>query len=224
MMHGRIAHLSFEDWVHFIFDHPSEGPQWYWADDAAFWDGPAELTAEYVTRLFEEPLPTLEGFHDAELNMGLNYLISPGLGEHMRCLDDPSVPLAARERCVRSCASVFSKLMQPRCSPHLSHCDEPGRSPLNAVCYMWWDTMPVYGGPVLADRQALHLAALEVMATILKLDSPPCQESALHGLGHWHRIFPQEIEGLIDEFLSLNADARPELLTYARSARCGCVL
>jgi hypothetical protein len=80
MMHGRIAHLSFEDWVHFIFDHPSEGPQWYWAVDAPFWDGPAELTAEYVTRLFEGPLPTLDGFHDAELNMGLNYLISPGLG------------------------------------------------------------------------------------------------------------------------------------------------
>src|SRR5258707_7560559 len=154
-----LTDLSYEDWVYFIFDHPAEGPQWYCDETAAFWNGPAKLTCEYVTRLFEEPFPALEGFHDAELNMGLNYLISPGLGEHMRCLDDPSVPLAARDRCVRSCASLFCKLMQPRCSPHLSHRDEPGRSPLNAVCYMWWDTMPVYGGPVLADRQALHLAA-----------------------------------------------------------------
>jgi hypothetical protein len=89
---------------------------------------------------------------------------------------------------------------------------------------MWWDTMPVYGGPVLAGRQALHLAALEAMAAILKLDSIACQESALHGLGHWHRIFPQQTEIVIDEFLSLNAKARPELRTYARSARCGCVL
>jgi hypothetical protein len=166
----------------------------------------------------------LEGFHDAELNMGLNYLISPGLGEHMLCLDDPSVPLAARARCVRSCESLFRKLILPRCSSHLSHREEPGRSPLNAVCYMWWDVMPVYGGPVLADRQALYLVALETMAKILKFDSLACQESALHGLGHWHRIFPQRIESLIDEFLWLHANARPELLTYARSARCGCVL
>jgi hypothetical protein len=47
--------------------------------------------------LFAEPMPVLERFRDAELNMGLNYLISPGPGEHMRCLDDPSVPLGTRE-------------------------------------------------------------------------------------------------------------------------------
>ena len=93
-MHRAITHLSFADWVCFIFDHPAEGPQWYAAADAPFWNGPAALTAEYVSRLFEEPWPTLEGCSDAELNMALNYLISPGLGEHMLCLDDPSVPLA----------------------------------------------------------------------------------------------------------------------------------
>ena len=168
-MHRDIDHLTFEDWVYFIFDHPAEGPQWYCDAEAPFWNGPAELTAAYLTRLFEEPLPALEGFREAELNMGLNYLISPGLGEHMRCLDDPAMPLPARERCVRSCESPFCKLLLPHCSPHLSHRDEPGRSPLNAVCYMWWDTMPVYGGPVLADRQALHLAALETMAKILEV-------------------------------------------------------
>jgi hypothetical protein len=41
-----IDHLTFEDWVYFIFDHPAEGAQWYWAPDAPFWNGPAELTAE----------------------------------------------------------------------------------------------------------------------------------------------------------------------------------
>ena len=94
-----------------------EGPQWYWTDDAPFWNGPSALTAEYVSRIFEEPLPTLEGYSDAELNIGLNYVISPGLGEHMRCLDDPSVPLAARLRCVQACESLFRKLFLPRCSP-----------------------------------------------------------------------------------------------------------
>jgi len=56
-----------------------------------------------------------------------------------RCRDlaevRPSVPLAARLRCVQACGSLFRKLFLPRCSPHLSHRDEPGRSPLNAVCY-----------------------------------------------------------------------------------------
>src|SRR5262245_59169599 len=101
--HRGIDHLSFADWVSFVFDHPAEGPEWYWGDEAPFWNAPAKLNADYVTRLFEAPLPALDGFHDAELNRGLNYLISPGLGEHMRRLDDPLVPLATRERRVRSC-------------------------------------------------------------------------------------------------------------------------
>jgi hypothetical protein len=210
--------------VNFIFYHPGERPEWYWDVDAPFWSGPLTLTAAYVTRLFEQLLPTLGCFSDAALNRGLNYLISPGLGEHMRCLDEPSLALAVRERCVRSCGALFRKLLLARCTPHLSHRDEPGRSPLNAVCYMWWDIMPVYGGPVPGDRQTLQVAALETMADILQLDSLACQESALHGLGHWHRTFPERVESLIDAFLSRHANARPELLAYARAARCGCVL
>jgi hypothetical protein len=223
-MSHAITDLSFEDWVVFVFDHPAEGPEWYWGDEAPFWNAPAALTAEYVTRLFEDPVPALEGYTDAELNMGLNYIITPGLGEHMLCLDDPTVPLPARLRCVRSCGLLFRKLLLPRCSSHLSHRDEPGRSPLNAVCYMWWDNMPVYGGPVPEARNALQLAALETMAAILTFDSDACQESALHGLGHWHRAFPQQVERLIDEFLRLRPRARPELRAYAQSARCGCIL
>src|SRR6266550_4979755 len=79
-VHRVIDYLSFEDWVYFVFDHPAEGPEWYRGNEAPFWNAPAELTPKYITRLFESPLPALEGFRDAELNMGLNYLISPGLG------------------------------------------------------------------------------------------------------------------------------------------------
>jgi hypothetical protein len=102
----------------------------------------------------------------------------------------------------------------------LSHLDEPGRSPLNTVCYI----MPVYGGPCSEDRYALHRAALDVMATVLDFRSLACAESALHGLGHWHRAYPERVEGLIEGFLATHSDAGPELLTYARSSRCGCVL
>ncbi|MBM1172056.1 hypothetical protein [Microvirga arabica] len=156
--------------------------------------------------------------------MGLNYLISPGLGEHMLCLDDPSVPLTTQVRCVRSCEAMFRQLLLPRCSSHLSHRDEPGASPLNLVCYMWWDIMPVYGGPHPEDRHALHQAALETMGAILQMNSVACQESALHGLGHWRSAFPEQVEDLVDAFIRSHANTRPELLAYARSASCGCVL
>jgi hypothetical protein len=46
----------------------------------------------------------------------------------------------------------------------------------------------------------------------------------LHGLRHWHGAFPKVVEGLIDGFLATHSDARPELLAFARSTRCGYVL
>ena len=66
-MGSGISRLRFEDWVSFIFDHPAEGPQWYVDVNAPFWNGPAEVTCEYVTLLFEEPVPALKDYHDAEL-------------------------------------------------------------------------------------------------------------------------------------------------------------
>ena len=51
-MHGAITHLSFADWVYFIFDHPAEGPQWYWADDAPFWNGPAPVDRRICQQAF----------------------------------------------------------------------------------------------------------------------------------------------------------------------------
>ena len=223
-MSKPVDHLSFEQWVYFIFDHPAEGPAWHADPNAPYWDGPAALTAEYVFRLFEDPALALEGFTDAEVNNGLWYLISPGLGEHMRCLDDPSLAIGTRVRCIRSCESLFRKLFLPRCSPHLSHRDEPGSNALNSVCYMWWDILPVYGGPRPEDRVTLHEATLDTMEAVLEMPSIACQESALHGLGHWRSFFPQRTETLINRFLADHLDARSELLAYARSARCGCVL
>ena len=79
----------------------------------------------------------------------------------MLCLDEPSLPIETRLRCVRACESLFRKLLLPRCSPHLSHCDWHGAAPLNSICYMWWDLMPVFGGPEPEDRRSLHAAALE---------------------------------------------------------------
>ena len=60
-MNKVLTDLTFKEWVSFIFDHPAEGPEWHG-----------------------------DPFTDAELNKGLWYMISPGLGEHMLCLDEPA--------------------------------------------------------------------------------------------------------------------------------------
>jgi hypothetical protein len=77
------------------------------------------------------------------------------------------------------------------------------------------------GDPALP---ALHDAALSAMGDILRLDSIACQESALHGLGHRNQLAGARVAEIVDAFLARSANARPELLAYARAAGLGCVL
>jgi hypothetical protein len=89
---------------------------------------------------------------------------------------------------------------------------------------MWWDAFPslaLTGDPGLPN---LHECALETMEHILHLNSIACQESALHGLGHWHRDYSEKVIQIIDHFCETHSKADPRLLAYAQSARCGCVL
>jgi hypothetical protein len=63
-----------------------------------------------------------------------------------------------------------------------------------------------------------------VMARTLRLASEACRESALHGLGHWHRAHPDRATTIIDAWLAGDPCISPELRQYALSARRGCVL
>jgi hypothetical protein len=89
---------------------------------------------------------------------------------------------------------------------------------------MWWDIFPCVALPDDPDRGRLHLATIDAMRRTLALDSPACQESALHGLGHSARFHPSEVADAVDAFLADGRPKSPELIAYARAARCGCVL
>jgi hypothetical protein len=62
------------------------------------------------------------------------------------------------------------------------------------------------------------------MEQILGLGSLACQESALHGLGHWQPQHASEVARIIDAFIMSQRELDPRLLAYAKAAQCGCVL
>jgi hypothetical protein len=217
----RLTSLGYDEWIRHIFDHPAEGPQWYLDPDAPYWDGPAVLTLAHTTRLFQLSARSVAGYNDAQVNQGLWYLLSDVCTD---VLGNPFPASTARCQCIHAMASIFRDLFVPRCTPHLSHRSETEAGPLNSVCYMWWDILPLVPQPESRERRDVDAAALEVMEQALGLDSIACQESALHGLGHWKQAYPAGVTAIIDRYLEHRPDARPELLAYARSARSGCVL
>jgi hypothetical protein len=221
----RLNELAYEDWLEHAFGREVRIQQapWYFDPDHDWWDpAPAQAIA-YLTRLFEKPTPALEAFADRQIAQGLTYLVNTMASGDNGWFYSVEVPVIQRIRAVEAIVPFFDGLFRPRCTPHLSHLSQDG-GPLNGVCYMWWDVFPSLA---LADDPhlpALHDTALRTMENILRLDSLPCQESALHGLGHWQAAHQEKVVAIVDRFCESHAGIDRRLLAYAESARSGCVL
>lgn len=210
------SRMAFEDWVSAWFDRPDH---WDWVCAEDLPELPAAETLAYATQLFQSAGALLAPYSDTQVGTGLWAFINE-IGSPLYALRDKQVPLAVRHACLAAGSQVFEEVFATRCTEALGHLSEPSGE-LNAACYMWWDIFPLYTGasPELDDT------ALTLMERTLALSHAACQESALHGLGHWHHgDHAKRIERTIDTFLARKAARRPELVVYAQNARRGYVL
>jgi hypothetical protein len=230
-MGQELIDLSFEEWVKHIFDHPVTDPAWYWDTDRDWWsesESPS-TTVSFMTQLFENGGFILAPYSDAQINQAFWYIDSEIHG-YMYTLREPRVPLSNRLRCINSIYNLFEQVFAKRCSQHLSHVRRPsepnpeGLSELNSICYMWWDISPLYGAMEVDNLQLISEAVLNVMKKALELDSVACQESALHGLGHWHLYFPAQVYDIIEAWFKKHPNLSEGLRLYAERAQSGGVL
>jgi len=209
---------TFEAWVKQVFDHPADGPEWFWDSEADTSEPPPEVCIRFLTRLFNDPVKYAGHYEDAQLGQGLWFLVDNSCSSHMFAVFDTALPLDQRVACVRSIRSLFAKLFAARCSKQLSHRDPPNPNPLNLSCYMWWDLFPSWGTPAHDVDGEL----LAVMDSLLDLDSSACQESGLHGLSHWRAAYSEPATRSIARFLERGV-VSDELRQYAQLAHRGCV-
>jgi hypothetical protein len=214
---------KFADWVRYVFDRPICEPAWYFETDVdEFMPEPAQCVA-YLTRLFRDPQPILASYSDEQLEQGLWYLVNSSCSDYMFSLLEPQLPWADRREGIRSIAKLFERLFAIRCTERLSHLDRVESRPLNSVCYVWWDVFPTWGRPGNPDYVEVDRELLGAMRQILSLGSVACQESALHGLGHWHLNYAADVENAIDEYVARQTALTPELRQYAEAAQQGCI-
>jgi hypothetical protein len=213
--------LPFDRWVEYAFDHPVLTPPWYRReprDDWNEWADPVR-TAAHLRRLFEGLPDPLARWSDPQIGEGLRFLTWREASDHVLATLDPRVPLAQRVATIESMALVFERLFLPRCAPVLTSKDEQPSGWLNRVCWMWWDFLPILGWDHYADADRIFEACLSTMARVLELDSVPCQESALHGLGHWHPYHPERVDRIVSSWLAAHPDVRADLREFALQAR-----
>ena len=222
----RLIDLTYEDWLEHAFGREVRIQQaaWFFDHDCDWWDPEPAVALAYLTRLFEHPEPALRWYADGQIAQGLTYLVSTGASGDNGWFYSTDVPIKDRIRCVEAVASLFAQLFVPRCTPHLSHLSDNEAGSLNGVCYMWWDGFPCLTLPGDPNLPAMQETALRTMARILGFELLACQESALHGLGHWQRTHDRQVNAIIDGFLDANPDVDARLIRYANTARVGCVL
>jgi hypothetical protein len=200
-----IRHISFEDFVSFLFDHdvvpvPRDKNAglfpWYWSVTVDY--DPRAVIA-YYTRLFAAPRFLLAQFPVDQLEQGFWGMQRGPL--------DCTVPFANREDCVRAMFDLFAQLFDG--------------GPLKSSVDMWWASLAfdwecgnrsrANGG----EDQAMQDVMFATLARILDLRSETCQAAALHGLSHLHH--PETAE-LIQGYLSRNTAISPDLRDYAMAA------
>lgn len=251
-MDGEPHDLTYEEWLTWIFS--GQATESGCGDaDTGWWDEGRDpnRTAEYLTRLFEDPVVLLPRFGDEQISKGLDFLVNPAFSNTMHALVDEAVPWERQERCIRVIAIVYRELFARKCTVHFAHLEGlftserslsqwlvrqwPGRfagrdigpdepNPLNGICYMWWDVCPLPHNASPSNSSRTFAAVLEVLGETLRIQSPACQEGALHGLGHLQHYRRREVEEIIDEFLQREERLHPALREYAPSARTGSVL
>jgi hypothetical protein len=214
--------LTFDQWVQHVFDHPVDEPPWHFDVYQDTWYGEPLLAVHYVTRLFESPERLLRDYSREQLEQGLWYLAGEGM-PFMQALVDQSVPWPLRQRGLQSIRTFYEKFFAVAYTDELGHVCTTVSTSTNGACYMWWDLFPSWGNPEERSRQEEDQTILQVMKGILAIASEACRESALHGLGHWHLTYPEEVRRIVDEFLGRNPPISDPLREYAMAARSGYV-
>lgn len=203
--------VPFEDWIVGVFDPTVEDP----------WPPPVQELA-HLTRLFSDPVASLEGLSDEEIGVGLWSVLDSGGAGTALALNDSTLPLDARIACVRHILTLYKELFVPRCAERLGHLSEQGGR-LEMICYMFWDVAVFGGAPGVREGNLFEDAVLDVLEDILHLEHAACQESAVHGLGHRIGRHPERAPAILDRWLRTGPVRDPRLRPYATAARTGCI-
>lgn len=211
-------HPRYQEWINHLFDHPVADPEWHWDDDASAFLAEEPEIAELIELTFRNSGSDLQRFSDAQLNQGLWYLASTSCSDYFFALRSDRVSLERRLSAIASISVLYRDCFQQRCTQTLSHLNQQPSSPLNSICYMFWDICPISYLCDYPDEQQLADACFAVLVETFALDHLACREAAIHGYGEFSCSYSERVEQALDRVLETEF-ADPLLRDYAHRAR-----
>jgi hypothetical protein len=207
----------FDSWVESVMQHPVCEPSWWWNKDAVRPLDPSRAPAvalDFLTRLFETP-SVFAPYTNEEVAQGLWFLLDSSCSDYMSLFRRRELSVALRVRGVESIVKLNEELFADRCPPDMHGA---GEHSLGVACYMLWDLSEALE-PSPQDPP-IDEACLKSLTKILGIRHPVCQKSALHGLGHWAKEYPDRVQQIIGDYLGSQA-AYSELRSFALAAQFG---
>jgi hypothetical protein len=186
---------------------------------------PTAPRLQRLAQIFEDPSKWLNPYPDDSIDQAFWQLSYKSISWAIR---DESIDLSLRLRFISSFEPLFRDFFAAHCQPVLGWRSEAG-NPLNSSCYMWFDICCRRVSLDVFKSNPVDSALIESMRSILAIDHVACQESAIHGLGHFYKDCPVSeerdiIESVIDAYIGRNPRLREELRLYADHARVGRML
>ena len=111
-----MANRTFEQWIDGIFNHPVSDPAWFWDLDVDTCEEDDETNSEYLARLFTDSDRLLRRFDNAQVNQGLNMIVSSSCSNHAFTIVGGHAPWPARRRAIRAIFDVYAKCFASRCT------------------------------------------------------------------------------------------------------------
>jgi hypothetical protein len=202
---------TVNDLVQATFEPPA-GAADKWHEDAEF-DVDYSVLADLYVCLFTEPEFLLARFTLEQLDAGFGAMINCNYQLAVSELVwDRTVPIEKREGLIASMVQLYARFFR--------------RQSFVYSTYMWWDVIAYSfecGNAIRGRSQEetrLQDAMFISLVQILTIDSPECQEAALHGIGHLHH---PEGERAIEFFIESTPGISRELHAYAAQAALGMI-
>ncbi len=208
-----MIYHNFQSWVHSVFKEP------------VLQEIQPGLLIEYITLLFNESDNYLVQYSDSEVADGLHSILSPSGFGYIGVMMSDTVSLGLKLDCLSAMVTLFQSFFSIKCGDKLMCCTKDSiDNPLSKTCFMWWDIALIYPAKYTCDwGSEFNESVIGAMDSILEIDSLACQESALHGLGHWESEETAfTIKKIVDRYI-INKNVSGELLNYARNAKAGMI-
>lgn len=211
--------MNISEFTEYLFDRPANGTEWYFSNDHEDPSVAKDLLVRLAAETFKGIAKTSSQFDERQVCMGLQYLINPSCGPIPYLYLDKSIDFPLRRDAIIAMEVVFRDVFSHlNVERNLYRNSKSAALSYRETCYMWWDLFPRHGVPRQSDMEETDTVICQTICSILMIDNLACQESALHGLGHWFASRPDEVVKAIESYLPR---APVELKQYAADAMQG---